>query len=235
MKVTDKIKLLDDVLFNDYDIEGDAAELQATNPEKFRIIISKLLESENITEEEFYRLNEEIDIDDKIDVICRYQLMPRFSLEREIFGMDIDQETVMELSDDYKEIEIYPEDFSEYYDVDENKLDAIYKLSTAYLTTCDNTCLFEVLRTIASNPELINYIPRSHAQMLGIDSLIASMSEEREDNQEIIDILEAIPTSYLVYCELYGLNANDIEHTKVKLSHAIDQHIEDTVHMFPKR
>lgn len=235
MTIADKIKLLDDVLFSNYDIEYIAAELQATNPEKFRIIISTLLESENITEEEFHRLNSEIDIDDKVDLICRNQLMSRYELQREIYGMDIETETELELLyDEEDDIEAYDDLLEECNNVDENKINNIYEISGAYQTTCDNTCLFEVLKVVTSNPELLNYIPYSHAQLLGIDSLVAKCNDQRDDNRMFIEIVETLPVDYLTYCDFYGLCENEVDNVKLKLANKIDLYLEEVITSYRK-
>lgn len=236
MKITDKVQLIEDLIFYNYDIEIIAAELQATNPEKFRIIMSTLLESENLTEEEFYRLYQEIEITDKVDLICKNQLAPRYELQKEIFGMDLNTETELELTESYiEEGAISPVELEDCYYVDEEELNNIYELAAAYQSTCDNTCLFEMIRAITNNPKLLNYIPYSHAQLLGIESLVSKSNSKRIRNQELIDTIETLPVEYLTYCDFYGMSEIDIDYTKQMLSTKIDLYLEDLIRTFPRK
>ena len=55
------------------------------------------------------------------------------------------------------------------------------------------------------DPELINYIPRSHAKILGIADLMDTISFNRANNNDMIELLESIPTSYLTFASYYDI------------------------------
>ena len=143
--------------------------------------------------------------------------------EEEIFGEEIDDDFVksLDLERPYFEVDVedVEDELSERDETEEEKRKD--HLLLAYQSTLDTTCLFAVLEAIIQDPELINYIPASHAKILGIDELMDSISFNRSNNGDMIELLEAIPVAYLTYSSYHNLQNSKMEtlvsHVKMNL------------------
>ena len=92
----------------------------------------------------------------------------------------------------------------------------------AYQSNKDSTCLISLLEEITSNPSLIDYIPFIHAQILGIENLTSSLSFNKMENRDLIDLLESIPLVYLTYSKYHSIQNDDLD----KLSDNVYTNIE---------
>lgn len=252
MDKKDILQCLGDLLFNDIFVNEKAVELQALNPEGFRLLINEMIEREDFSEETFYELYEQYIENDKLCYIGEYQYLASKSLvpTKDIDGCVFDgseyEEAIFGLElDDYPSYINYDRP---YFIIDVEEIDDkleekeltveqkdILTLLQAYQSNMDGTCLFAVLELITENPKLIDLIPNTHATILGIDSLTSGASFNKFSNHELIDLLESIPGAYLTYSGFHNPQLDEMDELLDRVKMNIEKFKTEEIYNLPTR